>query len=150
MYHIISQTPLQILTFDTQGISSHPNHYSLPFGASYLVHSLSLTGPITEITPRVFGLVTVPVVPKYLGIVSVLLARFKIFLGSSLSSLVPVGISQPMAVFTSGSKEYLTATRALREHSSQMLWFRYLYMLFSRYMWVNEWVEIIPTTLLSG
>lgn len=148
--YVVDNNITTILTFDTQGISSHPNHYSLPFGASYLVHSLTLVGPSTEIAPRVFGLVTLPVLPKYLGIGSVLLTRFKIFLGSSLSYLVPVGISQQMAVFTSGPKEYLTATRALREHNSQMLWFRYLYMLFSRYMWVNEWVEIIPTTLLSG
>ncbi|KAL4079564.1 putative deacetylase LmbE-like domain-containing protein, partial [Scleroderma citrinum] len=140
--YVVDNNITAILTFDAQGISSHPNHYSLPLGASCLVHSLSLTRSNTKIVPRVFGLVTVPVLPKYLGIGSVLFTRLKILLGSSLSYFTSVGISPPMAVFTSGFKEYWTATRALREHNSQMLWFRYLYMTFSRYLWVNEWVEI--------
>jgi N-acetylglucosaminylphosphatidylinositol deacetylase len=37
---------------------------------------------------------------------------------------------------------YFTALRAMREHWSQLVWFRWLYVSFSRYMWVNEWVEI--------
>jgi len=38
--------------------------------------------------------------------------------------------------------DYLTALRAMRQHWSQLVWFRWLYVLFSKYMWVNEWVEV--------
>lgn len=132
-----------ILTFDTQGISSHPNHCSLPFGASLLSRRLSSTRSRTGNAPRVLGLLTVPVVPKYLGIFSVPLARA----GIILSGLMPRVFSPSTTILTSGFGEYLIGARALREHDSQMKWFRYLYMLFSRYMWVNEWVEIDPATL---
>jgi N-acetylglucosaminylphosphatidylinositol deacetylase len=47
-----------------------------------------------------------------------------------------------MPVFVAGTRAYLHAVRAMREHRSQLVWFRWLYVLFSRYMWVNEWVEI--------
>lgn len=132
-----------ILTFDTQGISSHPNHYSLPFGASHLARTLSSTTSRTENVPRVLGLLTVPVVPKYFGILSVPLARARII----LSRLIPRFLSPSTPVFTSGFREYLIGARAIREHDSQMIWFRYLYMLFSRYLWVNEWIEFDPATL---
>ncbi|KIK21264.1 hypothetical protein PISMIDRAFT_546970 [Pisolithus microcarpus 441] len=140
---VVDNNITMILTFDTRGISSHPNHCSLPFGASLLSRTLSSTRSRTENAPRVLGLLTVPVVPKYLGIFSVPLARARII----LSWLMPRIFSPSTAILTSGFGEYLIGARALREHDSQMKWFRYLYMLFSRYMWVNEWVEIDPATL---
>jgi len=45
-------------------------------------------------------------------------------------------------LFISGIQDYLTALRAMRQHWSQLVWFRWLYVLFSKYMWVNEWVEV--------
>jgi len=47
-----------------------------------------------------------------------------------------------MPVFVAGVRAYLRAMRAMHEHRSQLVWFRRLYVLLSRYMWVNEWVEI--------
>ena len=44
--------------------------------------------------------------------------------------------------FISGWAEYKTAVRAMLRHKSQMVWFRWLYVAFSRYMWVNEWFEV--------
>ncbi|KAI5888694.1 LmbE-like protein [Schizophyllum commune H4-8] len=44
--------------------------------------------------------------------------------------------------FISGWTEYKTAVRAMLRHKSQMVWFRWLYVAFSRYMWVNEWFEV--------
>ena len=44
--------------------------------------------------------------------------------------------------FISGWAEYKTAVRAMLRHKSQMAWFRWLYVAFSRYMWVNEWFEV--------
>ncbi|KAG1767748.1 putative deacetylase LmbE-like domain-containing protein [Suillus occidentalis] len=128
-HHITS-----VLTFDTKGISLHPNHFSLPLGASYLIKSLSSSSHTS--VPRLFSLVTVPVLSKYTGLPSAILSR----LGLISQTSEPTMDSLP--VFISGIPDYLTTVRAILAHDSQMVWFRYLYMTFSRYMWVNEWVEI--------
>ena len=45
-------------------------------------------------------------------------------------------------VFVAGIKEYRRAVIAALRHQSQRVWFRWLYMAFSQYMWVNEWERI--------
>lgn len=130
-HHITS-----VLTFDTKGISLHPNHFSLPLGASYLIKSLSSSSH--TFVPRLFSLVTVPVLPKYAGLPSAMLTRLGV-VSRAFLALEPTVDSLP--VFISGIPDYLTTVRAILAHNSQMVWFRYLYMTFSRYMWVNEWVE---------
>ncbi|KAG2069107.1 LmbE-like protein [Suillus decipiens] len=130
-HHITS-----VLTFDIKGISLHPNHFSLPLGASYLIKSLS-SSPHTSV-PRLFSLVTVPVLPKYAGLPSAILARLGV-VSQAFLAFEPTVDSLP--VFISGIPDYLTTVKAILAHDSQMVWFRYLYMTFSRYMWVNEWVE---------
>jgi len=137
-----------ILTFDRWGISSHPNHQSLPRGVA---HYLNASLPWTSKTPRLFTLVSVPVVHKYIGPTSALLARWDLTIQSLFdwgSAILAGGRpekphqSQPrLAVFVSGFKEYRAALRAMMQHHSQLVWFRWLYVAFSRYMWVNEWVE---------
>jgi len=144
-----------ILTFDREGISGHPNHKSLPAGAKALMSTL------TEV--RLFTLITTPVLPKYSGILAPSLAKFDLYASALLHFLetqlarvltalniyVPPAGPTPttprpevMPVFVSGIKEHWAAVQAMRTHTSQMVWFRWLYVLFSRYMWVNEWNEV--------
>ncbi|KAH7904711.1 putative deacetylase LmbE-like domain-containing protein [Hygrophoropsis aurantiaca] len=150
--YIIDNNITTILTFDKQGISQHPNHVSLPLGAAHLISSLkSSTAPTT----RLFTLVTVPVVPKYTGLLSALLARLDIVFQRALERLVGLPSSSgvnhqnALAVFVSGINEYIAAIQAMSAHKSQLEWFRYLYIGFSRYMWVNEWIEVRPDTGVS-
>lgn len=130
---VIENHITSVLTFDTKGISLHPNHFSLPLGASYLIKSLSSSSHTS--VPRLFSLVTVPVLSKYAGLPSAILVR----LGIIFQTFEPTVDSLP--VFISGIPDYLTTVRAILAHDSQMVWFRYLYITFSRYMWVNEWIE---------
>jgi len=44
--------------------------------------------------------------------------------------------------FVSSFRGYAIAFNAMQEHSSQLVWFRWLYILFSRYMWMNEWTAM--------
>jgi N-acetylglucosaminylphosphatidylinositol deacetylase len=37
----------------------------------------------------------------------------------------------------------------MRRHWSQLVWFRWLYVLFSRYMWVNDLVEVKVGRMVS-
>ncbi|KAI1788949.1 LmbE-like protein [Ganoderma leucocontextum] len=132
-----------ILTFDHDGISSHPNHISLPKGVAHLLNALASTPEKPH--PRLFMLVTVSLHEKYLGVLSPLLKKASIALVRS-----PCGTRTSQdggctrrVVAVSGSEGYALAHRAMREHWSQLVWFRWLYVSFSRYMWVNEWVEVV-------
>jgi len=139
-----------ILTFDHLGVSSHPNHKSIPKGAARLISSFPRSPDAYTGAPRLFSLITMPVLWKYSG---PLLSRFTLF--KSLWKMVLgrfIGLeatdilkgSKGTAVFVSGIQEYITAVYAMLQHSSQLVWFRFLYIEFSQYMWVNEWVEVIP------
>jgi N-acetylglucosaminylphosphatidylinositol deacetylase len=112
-------------------------------------------------------LITVPLSIKYISILAPLLAKYDLYVAQILhyiSSMLESRIStsgpeprenglelpmskehpdsEPMSVFVSGTTEYLTALRAMKEHWSQLVWFRWLNVMFSRYMWVNEWIEV--------
>ncbi|KAI0739100.1 putative deacetylase LmbE-like domain-containing protein, partial [Daedaleopsis nitida] len=128
-----------ILTFDRHGISSHPNHISLPRGVSRLLSSLP-TGS-QKPRPRLFTLVTVPLHEKYMGLISPLLSKASIAFPAR-----PDTTEASQATVVSSWAGYLQAHRAMREHRSQLVWFRWLYVSFSRYMWVNEWVEVMPSS----
>ena len=39
--------------------------------------------------------------------------------------------------------QYLKSRTAFKQHKSQVLWFRRLYMFFSRYMWFNELEKVV-------
>lgn len=149
----------QILTFDKLGISGHPNHASLPAGIKHLLSSYK---PASS-APKLFTLISVPLPSKYLSILAPSLAKFDIHLVDFIhfvekkltNGLVAIGLLSPsppsdieklaektMPVFVAGFSHYLSALRAMRKHRSQLVWFRWLYVAFSRYMWVNEWDQI--------
>lgn len=112
-------------------------------------------------TPRLYTLITVPLFTKYTSIFAPLLAKFDLVIARVLGFLIDfaeketaLGTGLPlsrhdvdlnargMPVFVSGIPEYFRALKAMRMHASQLVWFRWLYVSFSRYMWVNEWLEV--------
>ncbi|KAF7313816.1 hypothetical protein HMN09_00539000 [Mycena chlorophos] len=142
-----------ILTFDEQGVSGHPNHISLPKGVQQLMYTLR--------DIRLLRLHSLPALIKYTSILGPILLKFDLTInrffnsvdrrgtaalermGFSFAGLVPPPPTGPdPPVFVSGFREYWTAVQAMRQHSSQLVWFRWLYVAFSRYMWVNEWQEV--------
>ncbi|KAJ7100623.1 N-acetylglucosaminylphosphatidylinositoldeacety la se [Mycena belliarum] len=151
--YILENRITTILTFDEDGISGHPNHRSLPAGVKQLMSTLK------EV--QLFTLITTPLPTKYGGIIAPVLAKFDLYASALLHlletqltrvllkfdvSISPSSQEEPrpetMPVFVSGLKEYWAAVQAMRAHPSQLVWFRWLYILFSRYMWVNEWNEV--------
>lgn len=107
-----------VITFDDYGVSGHSNHRS--------VHrSLKLLPD----TVQVYYLESVSIFRKYLAVIDVLITIF-------LHSLRPRNSSIQLASVA----ETTTIMTALGKHSSQMVWFRKLYMMFSRYMIVNTLV----------
>ena len=125
----------QILTFDHLGISSHPNHYSLFYGVQRLLAS----APARRHPLRAYALATEPLLIKYSGWLG-LLSRWPFHHQPSKRDATALGL--PARRFTSGLPSYLITLKAMTQHRSQMVWFRWLYLFFSRYLWVNDWVEI--------
>ncbi|KAI0764611.1 putative deacetylase LmbE-like domain-containing protein [Trametes elegans] len=132
--YVLDHNISTILTFDHQGISSHPNHISLPKGAAHLLSTFPSSLPSkSRPRPRLFSLTTVSLAHKYLGPLAPLSRKLALLLSD-----------EPAPVAVSGWTEYAWALAAMQEHRSQLVWFRWLYVSFSRYMWVNEWVEVVP------
>ncbi|XP_012603322.1 N-acetylglucosaminyl-phosphatidylinositol de-N-acetylase isoform X1 [Microcebus murinus] len=106
-----------VVTFDAGGVSGHSNHVAL-YAAVRALHS---EGKLPK-GCSVLTLQSVNVLRKYLSLLdlpwSLLHARDVLF------------------VLTSA--EVARAKRAMSCHRSQLLWFRRLYVLFSRYMRINS------------
>ncbi|KAJ7930421.1 N-acetylglucosaminylphosphatidylinositoldeacety la se [Mycena leptocephala] len=114
-----------ILTFDGHGITGHPNHWSTSAGAAHLISTLPVSSSIAR--PRLFTLHSRPAT-KHLG---------------PLAALTPQHYISPSGpVFVASLVDYVTALRAMSKHPSQLRPFTFLKGLFSRYLWVNEWVEV--------
>lgn len=104
-----------IITFDKHGVSRHVNHCSIYFGVAQLVLEQKLPENC-----RVFVLETVNVIRKYWY-------TFDLPVSYILSSYRYI-LQRPHT-----RKPLL----AMRQHKSQLMWFRRLYVIFSRYMIIN-------------
>ncbi|XP_060147080.1 N-acetylglucosaminyl-phosphatidylinositol de-N-acetylase isoform X2 [Globicephala melas] len=110
-------TAVQVVTFDAGGVSGHSNHVAL-YAAARTLHA---QGKLPK-GCSVLTLQSVNLLRKYLSLLdlpcSLLCARD--------------------ALFVLSRREAAQAQRAMSCHRSQLLWFRHLYVLFSRYMRINS------------
>ncbi|XP_064460650.1 N-acetylglucosaminyl-phosphatidylinositol de-N-acetylase-like [Ornithodoros turicata] len=110
-----------IVTFDGSGVSGHVNHISVYSG----IVELLKRGAISQ-DCKLYVVQSVNKLRKYTGMLdtvpSYLMAQYAYVLPWSKVSLV---------------------RKALYEHRSQMLWFRHLYSIFSRYMVINTLHEVV-------
>ncbi|XP_072302716.1 N-acetylglucosaminyl-phosphatidylinositol de-N-acetylase [Eucyclogobius newberryi] len=120
--HIKMNSINLVLTFDGQGVSGHANHTAIYKAASHL----ACTGQL-PIECCLLSLETVGLIRKYLSLLEL-----------PLSWLLPSSLC-----CVTNSKGYRQAKTAMLCHRTQLLWFRYLYLVFSRYMFVNTF-HIIP------
>ncbi|KAI6225630.1 N-acetylglucosaminylphosphatidylinositol deacetylase [Aphelenchoides besseyi] len=101
-----------IISFDGRGVSSHSNHIA----CFHALQFLYTNGHIPSGT-QIFVLETVSIFRKYVGIFDV---------HCSYMSPTFMLCAAPWTVWL-----------AMRKHRSQLVWFRYLYMIFSRYVMIN-------------
>lgn len=130
-----------LITFDSQGVSSHPNHTSLYHGARTFASLLQRRRhrPID-----VYTLTSVNIVRKYASIGD-LLTTLAAYVKDTGSVLGGGGKDHPKALvflnelYGSSGATRATAWRAMTEaHQSQMRWFRYGWIVLSRYMVIND------------
>ena len=109
-----------LIAFDQFGVSKHSNHCSIRKSLSLMLSDASLE----EVT--LHELITTNVLRKYIGLLDVPVSLLRWMLSEGGCCLISghVGIS--------------TGLTAMMQHASQMTWFRYLYIVFSRYMTINE------------
>jgi len=145
-----------LITFDSHGISSHPNHIALFHGASLFVRQI-MHGHTGYACPvALYTLPTVNIVRKYSfildavptmlgGIYSAIFANISNILSNSTSgraTTTPItGKKHPLdrVVFINDLPRYWKARGAMVQgHASQMVWFRWGWIGLGRYMVVND------------
>lgn len=82
-------------------------------------------------TISLYKLPSVSLVRKYIGLGDLPLAILS-------SRMVKTSTPETSLLFVSSPGQYLITHKAMRQHSSQLVWFRWLYVIFSRYMMINE------------
>uniref|UniRef100_A0A3Q1EDK7 N-acetylglucosaminylphosphatidylinositol deacetylase n=1 Tax=Acanthochromis polyacanthus TaxID=80966 RepID=A0A3Q1EDK7_9TELE len=125
--HIRAHSFNVVLTFDGRGVSGHANHVAIHKAVSEPLTTLPADWVSLSSPPDccLLSLVTVGLLRKYISILELPLSWL---LPSCLCCII-------------GSQGYRRA--AMLCHRTQLLWFRYLYITFSRYMLVNTF-QIIP------
>ena len=105
-----------IITFDDHGVSGHPNHQALFKG----VNDLMERRLVRDV--EVMTLTSVNILRKYLGIIDV-------------NFILDEWQSWRFNVFE--------AYKTLAEHKSQLVWFRKLFVIFSRYTYINSFYRYV-------
>ncbi|KAI8044255.1 N-acetylglucosaminyl-phosphatidylinositol de-N-acetylase [Drosophila gunungcola] len=119
--HAVESLDIQaIFTFDRDGVSSHPNHCAVYYAAA----SLCLANLLPK-DCKFYTLDSINVVRKYLSILDLLCTCF---------------MSTHWCILN--WKEAAIVRSAMKEHQSQMRWFRWLYIYTSRYMFINSMRQI--------
>lgn len=148
-----------LITFDSGGVSSHPNHISLYHGARHFVASLTANRPGWASPVDMYTLTSVNVARKYAGVMDVFATlgttALDVWRGAgagagtrqggknkAITSKDKGGRRRPAAlVFLHGfgAGGWATAREAMtRAHVSQMVWFRWGWITISRYMFMND------------
>ncbi|KTF72226.1 hypothetical protein cypCar_00037938 [Cyprinus carpio] len=123
--HIRNYSISVVLTFDGSGVSGHANHIAIYVALRHLASA----GRLPE-GCQILSLHSISLLRKY---VSVLELPVSWLLPSDFCCII-------------GWEEYKHAKKAMLCHRSQLLWFRQLYILFSRYMLVNTFQAITVET----
>jgi N-acetylglucosaminylphosphatidylinositol deacetylase len=123
-----------VLTFDAKGVSGHPNHIAT-FRA--VTSSLSALKGKRSRAIRAYSLESVSMMRKFISLLDLPLA--------SLLSLVSKG-KKDIILSPYPSQGWA----AMRKHKSQMVWYRYLFLLFSSYTVFNVLVRLDEEELIES
>ncbi|KAJ1723565.1 hypothetical protein LPJ53_002088 [Coemansia erecta] len=116
-----------IFTFDHVGVSGHQNHIAAYMGVKHM----ALTAQRFKVQPlNVYALESIGFARKYCSILDTIFA-----LGSFL-------VSRESQMYVADMQAYSTGVQAMMMHESQLVWFRKLYLAFSRYMFINTYSKI--------
>lgn len=120
-----------IITFDGNGISGHPNHCDTSHGIAQ-----------ADLDPshEVWELESSPVWVKYMGVLGVVFEAVDLLLNSLLSESPrgrTLGRPKRVVALISLDEAIVYGYGGMKRHYSQLIWFRYLWLFFSRYLHLN-------------
>ncbi|KFD48618.1 hypothetical protein M513_10473 [Trichuris suis] len=121
---MISRNVDVVFTFDQFGVSGHLNHCSIHRSFRQLLQQHRMPKDA-----RLYVLDTVSLVRKYSGIFDFVLV------------LPQCGLSDKLC-FINSPIDALRSCHAMSMHGSQLAWFRLLYLLYSRYMFINQFTRL--------
>lgn len=139
-----------LITFDAQGVSSHPNHIALYHGARLFLSNLMHDHPGFACPVSMYTLTSINIMRKYslfldilptyfTGIVSDMISGLTGKKSGAMSGGISKGSKGSRVVFLSDMTRYLKARDAMvNGHKSQMVWFRWGWITIGRYMFVND------------
>ncbi|QDS77326.1 hypothetical protein FKW77_004890 [Venturia effusa] len=134
-----------LLTFDSHGVSSHPNHKSLYHGAHLYLKTLMSRHSGWECPIALYVLTTTSILRKYLGIFDIPFTISQAIFHKKKTGFFPTPL-----VMVSGVADFRKAQWAMYgAHKSQMLWFRWGWIWGSRYMVVNDLRKEGPATRMT-
>ncbi|CAI5438396.1 unnamed protein product [Caenorhabditis angaria] len=114
-----------VISFDNYGISGHHNHISC-FDALQTVYSIGAVPSDVQI----FVLDSIPLFRKYIGIFDALFS-----------------FGRSPFFYMARFRDVAACWRAMFAHRSQLVWFRFLFIFFSRYVYMNSLRRISPLPL---
>ena len=128
-----------VITFDQYGISGHSNHISVWRGVVAALSELATTKNI--IIPG-YTLTTVNFFRKFLGLLDIpysLIEHYYYKTNSKYTQSTIPKHDHPSHIFLYGGwKSFRLAHLAMQAHYSQYVWFRRLFIIFSRYAIMNS------------
>ncbi|KAJ2683983.1 hypothetical protein GGH99_004190 [Coemansia sp. RSA 1285] len=116
-----------VFTFDQRGVSGHQNHIAAYMGVKHM----ALTSQRLKFRAiNVYALESVGLARKFSSILDTVFC-----LGAFVAS-------RNSLMFVADLQGYSMGIQAMAMHESQLVWFRKLYLVFSRYMFINNYAKI--------
>ncbi|UJR26146.1 hypothetical protein I4U23_007490 [Adineta vaga] len=129
-----------LITFDDQGVSGHINHRAVASAIRQII-----TRNNNTMIRKAYELKSVSLLRKYssiLDIYVVFMSFIPRFFRSLFSHVIPYNLISPpdasRMLLINTPHDYMVARTAFASHQSQYSWDRHLYMIVSRYMFINE------------
>ena len=129
-----------LITFDRGGVSSHPNHIALYYGAKEWLGGLMKGRQGWRCPVELHTLTSVSIARKYVGFLDAPATMLLGFLsGIRASRKESKSEGRRQSLFVSDVGQWRQGQKAMtRAHQSQMRWFRWGWISFGRYMIVND------------
>jgi N-acetylglucosaminylphosphatidylinositol deacetylase len=126
-----------LITFDAHGVSGHPNHRSLHQGARHFMWALVQNKQGWEPPVQLYTLRTVSLWRKYMGMVDSVMTLGTWAVTTDYKDKKRIA-SLVFFNSLSGSGVVPAWKAMVTAHQSQMVWFRWGWILLSRYMYMND------------
>ncbi len=129
-----------LISFDNRGISGHLNHRAVASAVRLMTENRTNT-----IIKMSYELKSVSLLRKYSSILDfywIFISSIPRLLHSLLSYLIPFNLisstDKSYMLLINTPNDYMASRNAFASHQSQYSWDRHLYLLASRYMFINE------------